>query len=260
MSSCALPLQSSGKLIKPFSCGQPIEKDRYMPLSIAINAIMREFADTAFGPLPIPNAMEGEEQILYSPNDPNVIESKHLHAVGHHKPDIIGMPLSSYCDIYTEYEKANSEDMEELIAKNALRNTKASRKPIWKDPRQTWELKVEEPKLVYEEYTWTVDEILHPVEQPPAKANLKRTLADVDVKHGNPAPKKSCASRSAATHSARPSIRPENAPPPDPIPTLQPDDQCGIYAVDRLTASWTIMYTTVILLTGERYFATGLLA
>lgn len=217
---------------------------------------MSDFGDTAFGPLPIPNATEGKEQILYSPNDPNVIKSKYLHTDGYHKPDIIGMPLSLYCKIYTEYEKSDCIEMEELISNNALSKTKASRKPVWKDPRQTWELKVDEPKLVYEEYTWTVDEILHPVDQPPAKANLKRTFADVDVKHGSPVPtsKRSCASRSAATHSARPSIRPENAPPLEPIPTLHPDDQCAFYAVDRLTASWTIMHSTVILLTGGCIF------
>lgn len=240
----------TGKLIKPFSCDKSDEKDRYLPLSIALNTILSEFGDVAFGTLLVPNATEGKEQVIYSPNDPTVIESKHLHTIGYHKPDIVGMFVSSLCKIYKKFEESEYKDFAKLISDNSLID-EAEQKPDWKDAIQTWELKVDKPKLVYEEHTWTLDEVSHSSDQSSAKANLKRTKADNNDNKGNPALKKSCVIWPAAGQSARPSIRPRNTTTRTPLPKITHDVHCGFYGIDRLTASWTIMHCTVLLLKGE---------
>lgn len=232
-------------------------RDGSVPSSFkCLNTILTEFEHKAFGSLPIPSSTDDKDKIIFTPNDPIVIESKHLHATGYTKPDIVGMHLSSLRDIYQEHQKCNFKDMARLISESTLRKAKPSRKPVWRDPKQVWELKVKQKKPKFTEGWWSAVEIMHSADQSSSKATLKRANSDADVNNGNPAPKKSCASRPAASQSARPSIRPRNAAPLKRLPKLTYDDQCAFYAIDRLTASWTIMNCTVILLEGSGIITT----
>ena len=59
------------------SSEKKLEKERYHPISKALNAILSEFRDKAYGDIPVPEVSESEE-VAYMPNDPVTIESSHL--------------------------------------------------------------------------------------------------------------------------------------------------------------------------------------
>ena len=153
MSCCLYPILSfSTKL----SSGEKLEKDRYLPISSSLNAILSEFRDKAYKDIPAPKLRENEE-LLYIPNDPTTIESKHLKDAditpAERKPDVIGVFVPFLRNMFDEdgIEDYDFDAMATGIVREefATKGRKESCKPTWGDVQQTWELKNTNKKMEF---------------------------------------------------------------------------------------------------------------
>ena len=270
MSCCLYPILSfSTKL----SSGEKLEKDRYLPISSSLNAILSEFRDKAYKDIPAPKLRENEE-LLYIPNDPTTIESKHLKDAditpAERKPDVIGVFVPFLRNMFDQdgIEDYNHDAMVTAIGQGKLvaKGGKGSCKPTWGDVQQTWELKNTNKKMEFpgEDAVWNTEDILNRSHDQPVKEPSKpKTKTKQPVKRGREGDddtqkrpnKKSCGGSSQT-----PSIFTEGegsassfslSGPPESDRSLNHDVQCAFYAIERLRAAWFITHSTVTLLTGN---------
>ena len=252
------------------SSEKKLEKDRYHPISKALNAILREFRGKAYGDIPVPELRENEE-VVYMPNDPATIESSHLKgeriARADRKPDVIGVFVPFFREMFEGNNVADFDfkDVVTEIGKTHFSKTKRnfSCKPTWKDVQQTWELKNagKEMKFPVENATWNTGDILNrphyqmeEVQAKPEENPAKRGRDEEDDTQ-KPPKKKSCGGSSCVSslfNEGEGSASGLNMfGPPGNDTTLTPDVQCAFYAIERLRAAWFITHSTVMLLTGD---------
>ena len=252
------------------SSEKKLEKDRYHPISKALNAILREFRGKAYGDIPVPELRENEE-VVYMPNDPATIESSHLKgeriARADRKPDVIGVFVPFFREMFKGNNVADFDfkDVVTEIGKTHFSKTKRnfSCKPTWKDVQQTWELKNagKEMKFPVENATWNTEDILNrsldqPEEEEPKpqeKPTKRGREGDDDTQ--KPPKKRSCGGSSYTSsifNEGEGSTSKFNlSGPPGNDTSLSHDVQCAFYAIERLRAAWFITHSTVMLLTGD---------
>lgn len=213
---------------------------------------MREFLSKAFGSTPIPSLRKDKDNLIFMPNDPNVIESAHLLEDcpnAQRKPDVVGVFTSYLSKIDQNLETMSYEEIADLVAEGGVK-WNPDEHPEWYDFTHVWELKVEDRDMVMPECdNWSHEKIMQDLSKKPNNSRKR-------ARGKNHRARKKKNTKTPST-SLLPSIHtnilpssPGSSSEDEPTTTLPLATQCAYYGIERSSSAWHATHSTVIALKG----------
>lgn len=224
-----------------------------MPLSNAINAILREWEGKSYGPIPPPSTRPDRENLIFMPNDPYAIESNQLRndcPQSQRKPDIVGVHSSYLCEVDPKLKNKTLEEIMRMIPNGTIKKNPES-PLLWTDVNQPWELKVKDRRLKIPTIKkWTITKLLRDLRKKPDKQSRKRNRGEDSQEKIKPGAKAKSSHR-ASLLSIHTSIFPDDlSDEEDTLPVVSTKTQCAYYGIERLSCVWHALYSSVVLLEG----------